>query len=358
MSNVPAIYQATTLNLGQIDCKKFFNQFLYRAVELEQQPEVIRLAIADIDTWMTQNMPMAFGFAKSLTPFRVQQLRGVILAMVAYYQSKEIEKARYGELKDVGNHVVSNITDIFSKVMLQLHDDKRQQLGPDYVQEKINTYSLGSMHEIKADLNKLNKYIDRPDDLTAFEAALIESRLALMNELNHLYLANEDLKTRTVATRRTTSTAKVLDQGEHMTCGYCLRSIRLQNKKSNVIAYHGFTRDDSGYGMISGNSCTGSNFKPLEKSPEASLMFIKHSNNSKKSALEDIQKLEKKIAELESKAGKNIDEYKELRKLQSALRSCQYFVETVIPRDQRMMIEKLKQYHPAVVVEAEGYITC
>lgn len=120
MNNAVAVYHATKLNLTEINQKKFYDLFLFR-----------------------QN------------PFRLQQFKGVILAMVMAYQHQEIEKARYSELKDAANRTVSAITDAFSNMMRIMHEDKIPELSPFYVPPKINTYGISSVHEIKSNMEPL-----------------------------------------------------------------------------------------------------------------------------------------------------------------------------------------------------------
>lgn len=357
MNNAVAVYQATKLNLTEINQKKFYDQFLFRTVEdLSTQPELIRNAMADADCWIKANMPNCFEVMIMQKPFRMQQFKSVVLAMVMAYQHQEIEKARYKELKDATNSVVTAITDMFSDMMRIMHQDKIPEFGSGYVAPKINTYGISAVHEIKSNLAKLSTYIECREKLNAYEDAQIQSRLELVQELNHLYLANEDLKLNTVSTRRSTGNAKALEHGESKTCGYCLRPIRLKNKESTVVAYHGFTRDDSGYGMILGNSCNGANMQPLEISPEASILFLKHLNNAKQNALNNLDGLEGRILTLEAKQGKATEDFQQLNKWKALLRNSIYLIEKAIPNDQQNMLNKLKQYHPTSVAVAEGII--
>ena len=350
MIDIKSLYTATTADLTTLDmsvlCEWRYGKKKPVFINLLESNEVLKTAIAEIDAWTATNMPILHDLLSNSPKYKLG-LSVLIAIIIKAQQEGKIENARYKEFKD---EFASLINDAFNDAKAQLEKlhgrreiDARGDMSDAIVYDRpSNLHEIGSAYK---KFTKLTKWVDENTD----PAPILFGLTNLLDEVYVFHVANKELKEIITATVRKKAEPN-LDQGEQFTCSCCFRPIRLQNKKSNIIAYHGFTRD--WYGITS-TSCKGSWYEPFEKSCEGTLAYLKDLNGLLVSQKEQLAKMEQRFAGM----AKEDEEYK---KVSQIIRSIKFLIEKQIPSTQEMLLRRIKDSYPdqhpeaLELVELEG----
>lgn len=343
MIDIKNLYTATTVDLTALDMSvllgwrygKLKPMFEY----LMENDDTLKTAVAEINQWTATNMPILHRLVAESAKYETG-LRVLIAILIKAQQEGVIENARYKEFKDEFASLINAVFNDAKAQLEKLHGrqeiDRRGDMSDAIVYDRpTNLHEIGSAYK---KFTKLTKLVDDNTD----PAPILFGLTNLLEEVYVFYVANKELKEIITATVRKKAAPR-LDQGDQFTCSCCFRPIRLQNKKSNTIAYHGFTRD--WYGITS-TSCKGSWYPPFEQSCEGTLAYLKDLKQLLISRKEFLPKLEAKFAEMTK-------EDEDFIKTGQAVRSIKFLIEREIPSTQEMLIMRIKtnypdQYHEAL----------
>lgn len=347
MIDIKSLYTATTADLTTLDmsvlCEWRYGKKKPVFINLLESNEVLKTAIAEIDAWTATNMPILHDLLSNSPKYKLG-LSVLIAIIIKAQQEGKIENARYKEFKD---EFASLINDAFNDAKAQLEKlhgrreiDARGDMSDAIVYDRpSNLHEIGSAYK---KFTKLTKWVDENTD----PAPILFGLTNLLDEVYVFHVANKELKEIITATVRKKAEPN-LDQGEQFTCSCCFRPIRLQNKKSNIIAYHGFTRD--WYGITS-TSCKGSWYPPFEQSCEGTLAYLKDLKQLLISRKEFLPKLEAKFAGMTK-------EDEEYIKTGQAVRSLKSLIEREIPSTQEMLCNAINKNFPNQHPEALALAT-
>lgn len=358
------LLKATQQDLSNIPSHKiYFTEITPKGqvfIEGVDDPEqVIDKAYAEVKKWLKEKMPLTLRYAEKprSEPKRIYTLIDMILLAHQSLMSGEIEKARFNEVKEGWNRVVDAA---FREQNAELDDKKfphDRSLWRSY--EKFGSFLLYSVHDAKNKYKLLSKYKDKRDKLTTYDKWQFDDRYALLSEFFILSEALDKLKEITVPTKRRVADPKADEnKGEQKICGYCFRPIRLMPKNQEAIAYHGFVRDDGGYGMMISGSCDGAGMKPLELSHEATYKLLNDLSREYKLHKDSIPQLENRIAEIQAETDAENDrkKYEVKSKVENSLLYSKRVVDHYVPRGQRIAYEMLIKHQPYAVEGAKTII--
>lgn len=342
MIDIQNLYTATTADLTSLDMSVLlgwrYGKLKPMFLHLMEYDETLKTAMAEINQWTATNMPILNDLVAESSRYKTG-LPVLIAVLIKAQQEGAIENARYKEFKD---EFASLINDVFNEAKAQLEMlhgrreiDKRDDISDAIVYDRpTNLHEIGSAYK---KFTKLTKWIDDNTDPSPILFGLTN----LLDEVYVFHVANKELKEIITATVRKKAEPNP-DQGEQFTCSCCFRPIRLQNKKSNTIAYHGFTRD--WYGITS-TSCKGSWYEPFEKSCEGTLAYLKDLKGLLASQKENLAEMEQAFAGM----AKDDENYKKVSK---NIQSMKFLIEKQIPSTQAMLVRNIKESYPDQYPEA------
>lgn len=347
MIDIQNLYTATTVDLTKLDMSVLlgwrYGKLKPMFLHLMEYDETLKTAMAEINQWTATNMPILHDLVAESTKYKTG-LAVLIAVLIKAQQEGAIENARYKEFKD---EFASLINDVFNQAKAQLEMlhgrqeiDRRDDMSDAIVYDRpTNLHEIGSAYK---KFTKLTKWVDDNTD----PAPILFGLTNLLNEVYVFHIANKELKEIITATVRKKAEPRP-DQGEQFTCSCCFRPIRLQNKKSNTIAYHGFTRD--WYGITS-TSCKGSWYPPFEQSCEGTLAYLKDLKQLLISRKEFLPNLEAEFAGMTK-------EDEEYIKTGQAVRSLKSLIEREIPSTQEMLCNAIKKSYPNQHPEALALVS-
>lgn len=336
MLDLKNLYTATNTDLSSLDISVLL-QWCYGKKKPEflhqmATNETLKTALAEINQWTATNMPLLDAIAAESPKYKIG-LPVLIAVLIKAQQEGAIENARYNDFKEEFGSLINDIFNMAKNQLENLHGrreiDNRGDMSDAIVYDRPN-----NLHEVGSAYKKFTKLTKRVNKHTD-PAPILVGLTNLLDEVYVFHLANKELKEIITATVRK-KTEPNDDQGDKFTCSCCFRHIRLQNKKSNTIAYHGFTRD--WYGITS-TSCKGSWYAPFEQSCEGSLAYLKDLDQLLISQTEFISKLKAEFAVLNK-------EDKEYRNKAKSIRSIKFLIEIEIPSTQDRLLNAIQKSYP------------
>lgn len=346
MIDIKSLYTATMADLTALDmsvlCEWRYGKKKPVFMHLLETNETLKTAIDEINTWIATNTPILHDLLSDSPKYKLG-LPILITIIIKAQQEGKIENARYKEFKDEFASLIDNAFDDAKAQLEKLHGrreiDARGDMSAAIVYDRpTNLHEIGSSYK---KFTKLTKWVDEHTD----PAPILFGLTNLLDEVYVFHVANKELKEIITATVRKKAESN-LDQGEKFTCSCCFRAIRLQNKKSSIIAYHGFTRD--WYGITS-TSCKGSWYEPFEKSCEGTLAYLKDLKN-----LLATQK--KYLADMEQNFAGMSKEDENYKKVSQNIRSIKFLIEKQIPSTQEMLLYRIKGSYPDQHPEALKHV--
>lgn len=342
MIDIQNLYAATTADLTSLDMSILlgwrYGKLKPKFLHLMEHDETLKTAMAEISQWTATNMPILHDLVAESSKYKTG-LPVLIAVLIKAQQEGAIENARYKEFKDEFASLIDDAFDEAKAQLEMLHGRKEIDRRGD-MSDAIVYGRPTNLHEIGSAYKKFTKLTNWVDDNTD-PAPILFGLTKLLKEVYVLHIANKELKEIITATVRKKAEPSS-DQGEQFTCSCCFRPIRLQNKKSNTIAYHGFTRD--WYGITS-TSCKGSWYPPFEQSCEGTLAYLKDLKQLLISRKELLPKIQDQFAGMT----KEDEDY--LKKSQ-AIRSITFLVEREIPSTQETLLNAIKKNYPDQYGEA------
>lgn len=336
MIELKNLYTATNVDLSSLDTSVLLQcrygkkkpEFLHQMAT----NETLKTALAEINQWTATNMPLLNALVTESPKYSIG-LPVLIAVLIKAQQEGAIENARNNEFKDEFASLIDNIFDMAKSQLEKLHGrseiDNRGDMSDAIVYSRpTNLHEVGSAYK---KFTKLTKRINEHTD----PSPILVGLTSLLDEVYVFHLANKELKEIITATVRK-KTESNDDQGDKFTCSCCFRHIRLQNKKSNIIAYHGYTRDWYG---ITATSCKGSWYPPFEQSCEGSLAYLKDLDQLLISQKEFISRLKAELAALNK-------EDKEYRNKEKSIRSIKFLIEIEIPSTQDRLLNAIQKSYP------------
>lgn len=333
MIDIQNLYTATTVDLSTLDMSVLlgwrYGKLKPMFLHLMDHDKTLKTALAEINLWTATNMPILHDLVAESSKYKTG-LPVLIAVLIKAQQEGAIQNARYNEFKEEFASLIENAFDDAKAQLENLHGrqeiDRRGDMSNAIVYDRPT-----NLHEIGSAYKKFTKLTKSVDDNTD-PAPILFGLTNLLKEVYVFHVANKELKEIITATVRKKAEPRP-DQGEQFTCSCCFRPIRLQNKKANTIAYHGFTRD--WYGITS-SSCKGSWYPPFEQSCEGTLAYLKDLKQLLISRKEFLPKLEAEFA------GMTKEDENYLKKSQ-AIRSIKFLIEREIPSTQEMLLNAIKK---------------
>lgn len=345
------LLKATTINLTDFNIHELNREGLFNESVMDKfKDHDAVVAYREVEQWLHTNLKSTLSHSFFVSRI-FKNLPYLCLVLISASQKKEIENPRYNDLKEGLNSIVQYSTTSF----YDIHIATRTQIK--FEKSYLGSSYIYSLHELKSSYKKLIKYENKQHVLHSIEQSLFPERLKLYTELMVLARALDDIKNYVVPAKRKPNAKKNDNQSDQHICGYCFRAIRLKPKSTDLIAYHGFVRDDSTWMMIDG-SCEGANKQPLEISPDATMKLFRDLTYSYNENIKAINSLTLKINELEGIGVDSllVDDRKRLYKMKERVQHLTNVNSYHIPSHQSNALKMLTKYHPSRVNEAEKII--
>ncbi len=346
------IYTATLMDLREVDCRVFTD---YNAKDIQAQinnPEsqlssLLEKATKEINEWTARSLP---NFYKKLDEQEFLEVYPrYVMLIVQSMQLGEIQRARYNDFKNFFDRVTSDLTEAFFEDHSKFYDAEPKPANTFDAETERDLY-WNSRWNKPSNLHELQFIVKKVSGLKAVYSngrgdKWFQPVIDFYQEWDVFAQVNKELKKIVVATKKVLKEKPV---EELYTCAACFCKYRMKNKTSELIAYHGFYREE-GDGVILDQTCTGGNFVPFEVSCDGTIDRLNHlvheAHFARKRLISTKETLEQRKVDKDCKPGV-------IDRIEGAIYILECELSTVFPRIQKKCYEEITKHYPNRADEA------